>query len=103
MFTQDHPCISTIPERIAPAPRLELNRMLATAVVDCQFRDQLLTNPALLIDEKYLGKNFLLAEDERASLLSIQAHSLQDLAEKLLFSLNCSPISIRQISYVDYE
>jgi hypothetical protein len=103
MFTTLQTPMYTLRERITPAPRLELNRLMATAIVDCQFRCRLLSNPLDVLDDEYQGMTFALAEDERASLLSIHAHSLQELAQRLLRASSLPPIPVHQSAYVDYS
>ena len=103
MFIQQQYSIHSLQERFVPAPRLALNRLLATAVVDRQFRCQLLADPARVMDSEYQGRGFLLADDERDSLLSIHASSLQELAQKLLASLEYPSIPVRQASCVRYS
>jgi hypothetical protein len=63
---------------------LEMNRMLAAAVVSHQFCRLLIDDPASALQNGYQGKTFLLSEEERALILSIRADSLADLARELV-------------------
>ena len=63
---------------------LELNRLLAAAVVSGEFCRLLLDDPALALEDGYQGELFLLSEEERALILSIRANSLTDLARELV-------------------
>ncbi len=100
MFTQPHNTVSYLREHNSPAQHLELNRLLAAAVVDVNFRNRLLSDPQAALDAGYQGKYFSLDEDERDLLTSIRAQSLQDLARQLLDALHVRPIHIRQVVYV---
>jgi hypothetical protein len=61
-------------------PTREINRLLTAAVVSESFRRQLLTNPAQALADGYNGMRFSLSRQEEELLLSIKAHSLNDLA-----------------------
>jgi len=100
MYTQPQKPLLSMWEHKAPAPRLELNRLLATAVVDRNFRSQLLEHPQNVLDAEYQGQAFFLDADEKALLLSIHAQSLPDLAQQLLVSLRNLPIPVHQVSCV---
>ncbi len=63
---------------------LELNRLLAAAVVNSQFCSQLLEDPGFALQNGYQGEAFLLSEEERALVLSIRADTLTDLARELV-------------------
>jgi hypothetical protein len=88
MFTTLQTPMYTLRERITPAPRLELNRLMATAIVDCQFRCRLLSNPLDVLDDEYQGMTFALAEE---------------LAQRLLRASSLPPIPVHQSAYVDYS
>jgi hypothetical protein len=62
---------------------VELNRLLAAAVVNQHFRNLLLTNPAVAIRDGYGGEKFSLSDDEHNMILSIHASSLVNFAEQL--------------------
>lgn len=80
------PSVILFPE--ADPPRLELNRLLAAAVVNRQFCQLLLNDPAAALAEGYLGEAFRLAEEERRLLLALRAESLPELAQQLLDALH---------------
>ncbi len=63
---------------------LELNRLLAAAVVSPQFCRLLLEEPCLALQNGYQGETFLLSEEERALVLSIRAETLAELARELV-------------------
>ena len=100
MFTQPLKIISNLRESKFPALHLELNRLLAAAVVDAKFRSILLNDPQVALDEGYQGQYFSLDVYEKDLLISIHAQSLQDLARQLLAALQASPIPVRQVVYV---
>jgi len=100
MFTQIHQPVIAPQLQSFTDSRLELNRLLATAVVNCQFRNMLLNDPEAALRDGYQGTPFSLAEEERALILSIHADSLQDLAQQLLDSCNEPSLPVRQISFV---
>lgn len=80
-------------------PRLEINRLLAAAVVNSQFRHLLLNDPAVALADGYLGTSFSLEEDERLLLLSLRAESLQDLAGQLLAAFSEASIPVSQVAF----
>ncbi len=63
---------------------LEVNRLLAAAVVNTQFCKLLLEDPYTALQNGYLGETFYLTEEERALILSIRAATLPDLARELV-------------------
>jgi hypothetical protein len=66
----------------------ELSRLLTAAVVNRNFCNMLLTNPANALDAGYNGESFRLAKEEKALILSINAKSLTEFALKLTGSQN---------------
>jgi hypothetical protein len=100
MFTQVQEPIIASRLQSSTDNRLELNRLLATAVVNCQFRSLLLNDPEVALKDGYQGTPFLLADDERALILSIHADSLQDLAQQLWVSFNEQSLPVQQVSLV---
>jgi hypothetical protein len=80
-----------------------ISRLLAAAVVNKNFRNLLLTNPSLALDQGYQGESFPLNYNERILVLSIQADNLRDFArqvtsyqEDLIQSLNAEWIPADQ-------
>ena len=57
-----------------------INRLLAAAVVNKNFRDLLLTDPGQALAQGYQGEIFPLDVNERDPVLSIQADNLRDFA-----------------------
>jgi hypothetical protein len=73
----------------SPASNLgELSRLLTAAVVNRNFCNMLLTNPANALDAGYNGESFRLAKEEKALILSINAKSLTEFAMKLTGNQN---------------
>ena len=101
MYTQPQKPLLSLWEHKAPAPRLELNRLLATAIVDRNFRTQLLQHPQNVLEVGYQGQAFFLDAVEKALLLSIRAQSLSDLAQQLIAALRNLPIPVHQVSCVE--
>jgi len=100
MFTQiQKPYLTPILESSVDS-RLELNRLMATAVVNHQFRSTLLSDPEKALEEGYLGTPFYLANEDRDLLFSIRAESLQDLAQQLLVHFNQQSFSAKHVSLV---
>lgn len=99
MFTQIHKPINTPILQPSINEHLEVNRLLATAVVDRQFREQLLNEPEAALDNGYLDTPFLLSSEDRAMILSIQADSLQELARRLLAFFSKQPVRVRLETY----
>jgi len=61
----------------------EYSRILTAAVINLQFRQLLLTNPAKAIDSGYGGETFALAREEKKRVAEIRATSLADFASQL--------------------
>lgn len=74
-----------------------LNRVLAAAVINPQFRCDLLENPYQAIQSGFQGELFRLTTEEAALLFSIQADSLTDLAQQLACAFGKHPQPISQI------
>jgi hypothetical protein len=68
----------------------ELSRLLTAAVVNRNFCNMLLTNPANALDAGYNGESFRLAKEEKALILSINAKSLTEFAMKITGNQNTS-------------
>jgi hypothetical protein len=62
---------------------LEISRLLAAAVVNPAFCQQLLVDPKQAIDDGYQGETFLLSDAARYLLLLIRADSLVELAQQI--------------------
>ncbi len=63
---------------------LELNRLLAAAIVNPQFCRLLLDDPFLALQEGCQGENFFLSEEEHTLILSIRADTITDLSRELV-------------------
>ena len=61
----------------------ELSRLLTAAVINREFCNLLLANPALAVATGYNGQSFQLASEEEELILSIHATSLADFAAQL--------------------
>ena len=62
---------------------LEISRLVAAAVVNPTFCNQLLVDPNQAIEDGYYGETFSLTDTERYLLLSIHADSLAELTEQI--------------------
>jgi hypothetical protein len=62
----------------------ELSRLITAAVISTQFCDLLLNDPGQALVKGYGGETFRLNPEERAWVLSIQAHSLPEFAAQLV-------------------
>jgi len=60
-----------------------LTHLISAAVVDSTFRKQLLSNPALALENGYSGQHFQLSYEEHRRIISIKAKSLPDFATQL--------------------
>ena len=67
----------------SPEDHLEISRLLAAAVVNPTFCQQLLVDPNQAIEDGYYGETFILTDTERYLLLSIHADSLVDLTQQI--------------------
>jgi len=61
----------------------EYSRILTAAVINMQFRQLLLSNPARAIDIGFGGEVFDLAREEKKQVAAIRATSLADFASQL--------------------
>jgi hypothetical protein len=61
----------------------ELSRLITAAVVNRQFCNLLLANPAMALATGYNGEAFHLASEEQELVASIRATSLADFAKQL--------------------
>jgi len=84
IYTKTYQVPLSLEVRQSSDDHLELNRLLAAAVVNGEFCRLLLDDPALALQDGYQGESFLLSEEERALILSIRADSLTDLARELV-------------------
>ena len=63
--------------------RTGLHRLFAAAIVSDQFRETLLSKPDEALANGYLGQTFMLTDQEKTLIKSIQADTLTDLAQKV--------------------
>ena len=63
--------------------RTGLHRLFAAAIVSDQFRETLLNKPEEALANGYLGQTFMLSDQEKTLIKSIQADTLTDLAQKV--------------------
>lgn len=68
----------------------EYSRILTAAVINVQFRQLLLSNPAKAIESGYGGEMFYLAREEKKRVAAIHATSLADFASQLTNALEYS-------------
>ena len=60
-----------------------ISRVFAAAVINQQFRDMLLKNPDMALQNGYFGETFSLSKEEQDLIVSIRANSLSDLAKQV--------------------
>ena len=65
-----------------------LSSLFAAAVVSRSFCQMLLTDPEQAIKHGYMGKGFALSPEDAALIVSINAQSLPDLAQKVVHTLS---------------
>ena len=70
---------------------LEINRLLAAAVVNQHFCRLLLADPELAIQNGYEDEAFNFSARERSFIFSLRANSLPDLAKQLLQTIDDRP------------
>jgi hypothetical protein len=76
---------SSVSMMVSPSleDNLEISRLLAAAVVNPSFCQQLLVDPKQAIEDGYQGETFLLSDAARYLLLLIRADSLVELAQQI--------------------
>ncbi len=67
-------------------PHHEISRIMTAAVVNGQFRQDLLSNPRAAIEKGFCEETFLLNQDESDQIANIQANSLIEFATKIIFT-----------------
>ena len=70
--------------RLSQETHTGLNSVFAAAVVDHNFCEALLRDPAAALHQGYLGKGFSLTQKETSLILSSNATSLADLARQVI-------------------
>jgi hypothetical protein len=93
LTTQDLRCSVSMQVSPSPEDHPELSRLLAAAVVNPSFCNNLLVDPQTAIESGCHGETFNLSDAERYSLLSIRADSLAELAQNIIqaFGLDLHP------------
>lgn len=61
-----------------PRDQVEVNRLLAAALISSQFCNLLLKDPARALKQGFAGEHFSLSSDEQDFILSVRASSLQE-------------------------
>jgi hypothetical protein len=64
-----------------------ISSVFAAAVVSRNFCQMLLNNPEQAIKQGYMGKSFALSPEDTSLIISIDAQSLADLAQKVVHTL----------------
>jgi len=67
-------------------PHHEVSRIMTAAVVNIQFRQNLLSNPREAIEKGFCEETFILNQDESEQLASIYANSLEEFATKIVYT-----------------
>lgn len=62
----------------------EFGRLIHAAIISPSFKRQLLSNPALSIEQGYCGESFHFPKEIKSRINSIRAGSLEDFSTKLL-------------------
>ncbi len=83
MLSLDIPTQPSFSLRPSRSQRAGLQRLFAAAVVSDQFRETLLRRPEEALANGYLGQPFMLTDQEKTIIKSIQADTLTDLAQKV--------------------
>lgn len=83
MLTLDAYTASSFDFRKSASTRTGLHRLFAAAIVSDQFRKTLLSRPDEALANGYLGQTFMLTDQEKTLIRSIQADTLTDLAQKV--------------------
>ncbi len=68
-------------------PHPGLSSVFAAAVVNQNFREMLLKEPAKALKQGYLGKSFALSQEDASLLVSLNAKSLSDLANQVVHNI----------------
>jgi len=68
-------------------PHSGLSSVFAAAVVNRNFREMLLNEPEKALKQGYLGKSFLLSQEDASLLVSLNAKSLTELAKQVVHTL----------------
>jgi|WetSurMetagenome_2_1015567.scaffolds.fasta_scaffold485630_2 hypothetical protein len=87
--------------------RLEVSRLIAAAVVNAEFCNLLLKDPASALEDGYQDETFSFSETEKNFIGSIQADSLSGFAAQLSRSLNWidasfDKLSVQSAEYIGY-
>lgn len=93
LTTQDLHCSVSMLVSSSPEDHLECSRLLAAAVVNPSFCNQLLDDPQTAIENGCHGESFFLSDAERYSIQSIRAGTLADFARQVVqaFGLDLHP------------
>jgi hypothetical protein len=83
MLTLDAGSAVSFEYRAPVAKRSGLHRLFAAAIVNTQFREELLCQPESALANGYLGQTFLLTDQEKAVVQTVQAKDLTDFAQKV--------------------
>ena len=79
---------TNLPFKIDPNnSRDALSSVFAAAVVNQNFREMLLNNPAEALQQGYLGRKFDLSQKDKSLIISSNAKSLTDLARQVVVNM----------------
>jgi hypothetical protein len=80
--------LTQVPLQLNPATaHAGLSSLFAAAVVSKSFCNMLLSHPEEALQRGYMGKTFGLSHQDAALIISLNAHSLQDLAKQVVQTL----------------
>jgi hypothetical protein len=84
LTTKELECPVSLMAMPSTEDHLELFRLLAAAIVNPSFCQQLLVDPKQAIDNGYQGETFHLSDSERYLLLFVHTDSLVELARQIV-------------------
>ena len=61
----------------------DLQRLIAAAVVNREFRERLLCEPEWALSNGYMGQSFSLTDQERTIVVTVRARDLTEFAQKV--------------------
>jgi len=79
--------ISTNPVQVAAGQGTcssEISKIISAAVINTDFRESLLADPARAINDGYHGQMFYLTNEEKAWINSIKVSAISEFAKKIL-------------------
>lgn len=75
------------------ALKAEFSRLIHAAIISSHFRDSLLQNPVLTIENGYLGESFQFSSEVKDRIKMIRAGSLEEFSSQVMRVVNTQNIS----------